>query len=132
MKKLVLFITALICWVFPIGICAQSEESEDEVFVAVEQQPEFPGGQTALMKWLDNNIRYPETAKANGVQGRVIVKFIVEKDGSISKATVVSCVDKALGLEAVRVIKKMPLWSPGKNNGKPVRSYFTLPLTFKL
>ncbi|MBD5284405.1 MAG: energy transducer TonB [Bacteroides sp.] len=105
---------------------------EEEIFVAVEQQAEFPGGQAALMKWLGNNIRYPESAQANGVQGRVIVKFVVEKDGSIGATTIVKGVDKDLDKEALRVVKKMPKWQPGKNNGSPVRSYFTLPVTFKL
>ena len=105
---------------------------EDEIFVAVEQQAEFPGGQAALMKWLSNNIRYPESAQANDIQGRVIVKFVVEKDGSIGTATIAKGVDKDLDREALRVVKKMPKWQPGKNNGVAVRSYFTLPVTFKL
>lgn len=105
---------------------------EDEIFVAVEQQAEFPGGQAALMKWLSNNIRYPESAQQNDIQGRVIVKFVVEKDGSIGTATIAKGVDKDLDREALRVVKKMPKWQPGKNNGVAVRSYFTLPVTFKL
>ncbi len=105
---------------------------EDEIFVAVEQQAEFPGGQAALMKWLGKNIRYPEAAQANDVQGRVIVKFVVEKDGSIGAATIVKGVDKDLDKEALRVVKNMPKWQAGRNNGAPVRSYFTLPVTFKL
>ena len=105
---------------------------EEEIFVAVEQQAEFPGGQAALMKWLSNNIRYPETAQQNDVQGRVIVKFVVEKDGSIGAATILKGVDKDLDREALRVVKKMPKWQPGKNNGVAVRSYFNLPVVFKL
>lgn len=105
---------------------------EEEIFVAVEQQAEFPGGQAALMKWLSNNIRYPESAQQNDIQGRVIVKFVVEKDGSIGTATIAKGVDKDLDREALRVVKKMPKWQPGKNNGVAVRSYFTLPVTFKL
>lgn len=105
---------------------------EEEIFVAVEQQAEFPGGQAALMKWLSNNIRYPESAQQNDIQGRVIVKFVVEKDGSIGQATIAKGVDKDLDREAIRVVKKMPKWQPGKNNGVAVRSYFTLPVTFKL
>lgn len=104
----------------------------DKIFEAVEQQAEFPGGQGALMKWLSNNIRYPELAQQNNVSGRVFVKFCVEKDGSISNATVVRGVDKDLDKEAIRVVKKMPKWHPGKNNNVAVRSYFTLPVTFKL
>ena len=105
---------------------------EEEIFVAVEQQAEFPGGQVALMKWLRDNMRYPETAQQNDVQGKVIVKFVVEKDGSIGNATIAKGVDKDLDREAIRVVKKMPKWQPGKNNGVAVRSYFTLPVTFKL
>ena len=105
---------------------------EEEIFVAVEQQAEFPGGQAALMKWLSNNIRYPEAAQQNDIQGRVVVKFVVEKDGSIGQATIVKGVDKDLDREALRVVKKMPKWQPGKNNGVAVRSYFNLPVTFKL
>ncbi len=105
---------------------------EEEIFVAVEQQAEFPGGQAALMKWLSTNIRYPESAQQNDVQGRVIVKFVVEKDGSIGAATILKGVDKDLDREALRVVKKMPKWQPGKNNGVAVRSYFNLPVVFKL
>ncbi len=105
---------------------------EEEVFVAVEQQAEFPGGMQALMKWLSNNIRYPEAAQQNDVQGRVIVKFIVEKDGSVSQAQIVKGVDKDLDKEALRVVNKMPKWQAGKNNGVAVRSYFTLPVNFRL
>lgn len=105
---------------------------EEEIFVAVEQQAEFPGGQAALMKWLSNNIRYPESAQQNDIQGRVVVKFVVEKDGSIGQATIAKGVDKDLDREAIRVVKKMPKWQPGKNNGVAVRSYFNLPVTFRL
>lgn len=105
---------------------------EEEIFQAVEQQAEFPGGQAALMKWLSQNIRYPEQAAANDIQGRVIVKFVVEKDGSIGATEILKGVDKDLDREALRVVKKMPKWQPGKNNGVAVRSYFNLPVTFKL
>lgn len=104
----------------------------EKIFVAVEQPAEFPGGQAAMMKWLSNNIRYPENAQANGISGRVVVKFVVEKDGSISGASVVKGVDRDLDQEALRVVKRMPKWQPGKNNGQPVRSYFNLPVTFRL
>ena len=107
-------------------------KKEEEIFVAVEQQAEFPGGQGALMKWLSQNVRYPETAQQNDVQGRVIVKFVVEKVGSIGTATILKGVDKDLDREALRVVKKMPKWQPGKNNGVAVRSYFNLPVVFKL
>lgn len=105
---------------------------EEEIFVAVEQKAEFPGGEAAMYKWLGNNIRYPEAAQQNDIQGKVHVKFVVEKDGSIGAVTLVKGVDKDLDREALRVIKKMPKWQPGKNNGVPVRSYFSLPVTFRL
>lgn len=104
----------------------------EKIFVAVEQPAEFKGGQAALMKWLSNNIRYPEAAQQNGVQGRVIVRFVVEKDGSIGSPTILKGVDKDLDQEALRVVRKMPKWQAGKNNGQPVRSYFNLPVTFRL
>ena len=110
----------------------KEEKKEEEIFVAVEQPAEFPGGQAALMKWLSQNIRYPEAAQQNDIQGRVIVKFVVEKDGSIGQASIVKGVDKDLDREALRVVKKMPKWQPGKNNGVAVRSKFTLPVVFKL
>lgn len=105
---------------------------EEEIFVAVEQQAEFPGGMAALMKWLGNNIRYPESAQANDIQGKVTVRFVVEKDGSIGAVNILKGVDKDLDKEAIRVVKKMPKWQPGKNNGVAVRSYFNLPVVFKL
>ena len=105
---------------------------EDEIFVAVEQQAEFPGGIVELKKWLGRNLDYPETARMNEVSGRVIVRFVVEKDGSIGQATILKGVDKDLDREALRVVKKMPKWQPGKNNGVPVRSYFNLPVVFSL
>lgn len=104
----------------------------EKIFTAVEQPASFPGGQAALMKWLNSNLRYPELAQQNNVQGKVIVQFTVEKDGSITNPTVVRGVDKDLDKEAIRVVRRMPKWSPGKNNGAAVRSYFTLPVTFKL
>ncbi len=110
----------------------EEPKHEEKIFTAVEQPAEFPGGTAALMKYLSNNIRYPESAAANDIQGRVAVRFVVERDGSIGQVTVVKNVDKALDKEAVRVVKSMPKWQPGKNNGVPVRSYFTLPVTFRL
>lgn len=108
------------------------EPVEEKIFVAVEQPAEFPGGQAALMKWLSNNMRYPEAAQQNDIQGRVVVNFVVEKDGTIGQVKIAKGVDKDLDREAIRVVKKMPKWQPGKNNGVAVRSYFNLPVTFRL
>jgi protein TonB len=111
----------------------EEEEEEEVVFVVVESMPEFPGGQQALFKYLGDNVKYPVIAQENGIQGRVICQFVVNKDGSIVDIEVVrSGGDPSLDKEAVRVIKSMPKWKPGKQRGKPVRVKFTLPVNFKL
>jgi len=115
----------------PIEI-AKEEEEEDVVFVIVEDKPQFPGGDQAMMKWLAENIKYPVIAQENGMQGRVICQFVVNKDGSIVDIDVVRSVDPSLDKEAIRVIKSMPKWKPGKQRGKPVRVKFTLPVVFRL
>ena len=107
-------------------------EEETKVFDVVEQMPSFPGGQAALMQWLSSNIKYPVIAAENGVQGRVIIQFVVEKDGSVSGVTVAKSVDPSLDKEAQRVVKSMPKWIPGKQNGSAVRVKYTVPVTFKL
>ena len=109
------------------------EEEEEVVFVVVESMPEFPGGQQALFKYLSENVKYPVIAQENGIQGRVICQFVVNKDGSIVEVEVVrSGGDPSLDKEAVRVIKTMPKWKPGKQRGKPVRVKYTVPVNFKL
>ena len=105
---------------------------EDKVFDIVEQQPLFPGGQSALMQFLHDNIKYPVVAQENGVQGRVTVQFVVEKDGSITDVHVLRGVDPSLDKEAVRVVKSMPRWTPGKQNGTTVRVNYRLPVLFRL
>ena len=110
----------------------EREEEEEEIFVVVENQPEFPGGQAAMMKFLSENIKYPVIAQENGIQGRVICNFVVERDGSITDVQVVRGVDPSLDKEAVRVIQSMPKWKPGMQRGKPVRVRFTLPVVFRL
>jgi len=111
----------------------QEEEEEDNVvFVIVENKPEFPGGDAALMKYIAENIKYPVIAQENGIQGRVICQFVVNKDGSIVDINVVRSVDPSLDKEAIRVIKSMPNWKPGKQRGKAVRVKFTLPIVFRL
>lgn len=110
----------------------EEEEEENVVFVIVEKQPEFPGGAQAMMKYLAENIKYPMIAQENGIQGRVICQFVVNKDGSIVDIQVVRSVDPSLDKEAVRVIKSMPKWKPGMQRGKAVRVKFTLPVVFRL
>lgn len=107
-------------------------EEENKVFDIVEQQPLFPGGPAALMKYLSENTKYPVVAQENGVQGRVTVQFVVEKDGSISDVHVLRGVDPSLDREAVRVVKSMPRWTPGKQNGITVRVNYRVPVLFRL
>ena len=108
------------------------KEEENKVFDVVEQMPSFPGGNAALMNYLGQNIKYPVIAEENGIQGRVIVQFVVGKDGHISDVRVAKSVDPSLDKEAVRVVKGMPRWIPGKQNGQAVTVRYTLPVTFRL
>ncbi len=110
----------------------EEEEEDNVVFVIVENKPEFPGGDAELMKFISNNIKYPVIAQENGIQGRVICQFVVNKDGSIVDINVVRSVDPSLDKEAIRVIKSMPKWKPGMQRGKAVRVKFTLPIVFRL
>lgn len=113
-------------------IAAPKVEDEQSVSIAmVEQKPEFPGGEAAMYKWLGDNIVYPSAASEEGVQGRVVVEFVVGKDGSISNVKVVRPRHPALDKEALRVVKAMPKWLPGRNNGQPVKVTYTLPVNFK-
>ena len=108
------------------------KEEETKVFDVVEQMPSFPGGPSALMQYLSSNIKYPVVAEENGVQGRVVCTFVVERDGSITDVRVVKSVDPSLDKEAMRVVKSMPKWIPGKQNGSAVRVKYTVPVTFRL
>lgn len=108
------------------------KEEENKVFDVVEQMPSFPGGNAALMNYLSQNIKYPVIAEENGIQGRVIVQFVVGKDGHISDVRVAKSVDPSLDKEAVRVVRGMPRWIPGKQNGQAVTVRYTLPVTFRL
>ena len=117
----------------PVTSSAPIEEEEDQViFQVVEKMPSFPGGDAALFKFLNENVKYPVIAQENGVQGRVICQFVVNRDGSIVDVEVVRSVDASLDKEAIRVIKSMPKWSPGQQRGKLVRVKYTLPVNFKL
>ncbi len=108
------------------------KEVAPEIFTAVEQMPQFPGGEEALRKYLASHINYPPMAAENGVQGKVIVQFVVDKTGRVGEVKVVRSVDKDLDREAVRVCKSLPKFTPGRQNGQAVSVWFTLPVTFKL
>ena len=109
-----------------------AEETPVEIFKSVEQMPQFPGGDEALIKFLSSHINYPPMAAENNVQGRVVVAFVVDKTGKVGEVKVVRSVDKDLDKEAVRVCKSLPKFVPGRQNGIPVSVWFTLPVTFKL
>ena len=136
MKKIVFLLSVLF---LSLAAQAQSVENADSVAVeetvyqSVEEQPEFPGGMKALMKYLADNVKYPRVSRDNKSQGRSTVRFTVNADGSISDAEIVrSTGDMYLDREALRVISEMPKWKPGKQNGKPVRVKFVLPVGFRL
>ena len=107
-------------------------EVETKIFEVVEQMPSFPGGDAALMKYLQENVKYPVVAQENGVQGRVVISFVVERDGSITDVKVARSVDPSLDREAQRVVKSMPNWIPGKQNGSAVRVKYNVPVSFRL
>lgn len=107
-------------------------DASNKVYEVVEQMPTFPGGDAALMKYLAENIKYPVSAQKAKEQGRVVVQFIVEKDGTVTGVKTVRSVTPALDAEAVRVIKAMPKWTPGKQGGQPVRVNYNVPVSFRL
>lgn len=111
---------------------APKPEVSNKVFDVVEEMPHFPGGAAALQAFLSSNTKYPVVAQENGVQGRVTVSFVVERDGSITDVRVVRSVDPSLDREASRVVRSMPRWSPGKQNGSAVRVKYTVPVVFRL
>ena len=116
----------------PPAVEEEEEEAAQQIFTVVEEMPKFPGGDAELLKFISKSIRYPVIAQENGIQGRVICSFVVNRDGSIVDAQVLRGVDPSLDKEALRVINSMPKWSPGKQRGKPVRVKYTVPITFRL
>jgi len=112
------------------GEYGDEDTGEENIFQVVENMPSFPYG--SVTKWISKNVNYPVLAQENGVQGKVYVKFVIEKDGSITDVQISRGVDASLDKEAVRVIKAMPKWTPGKQRGKAVRVSYTLPINFKL
>lgn len=110
----------------------EEEETSNEVFIIVEQMPVFPGGEAALRKFLATEVKYPVIAQENGIQGRVYVKFVIAADGSVTNVEVARPFDPNLDKEAVRVVKSMPKWTPGKQRGKAVKVSYTVPINFVL
>ena len=116
----------------PPAVVEEEEESSQQIFTVVEEMPKFPGGDAELLKFIAKSIKYPVIAQENGIQGRVICAFVVNRDGSVVDAEVLRGVDPSLDKEALRVIGTMPKWTPGKQRGKPVRVKYTVPITFRL
>lgn len=135
MKKLMIVALMTLCGVTTLlaqkTVVSQKAQQEDP-FTVVEQMPEFPGGTEGMFKFMKDNMKYPEDAQKQQIEGRVLVQFIIEKDGSLSNVNVLRSVFPSLDAEAVRVVKAMPNWKPGRQKGEPVRVKFTIPLMFKL
>lgn len=108
------------------------EEPEEEIFVVVEQRPEFPGGEAALMEYLSSNIQYPQLAEESAIEGTVVLRFVVDETGGISDIVTLKNIGGGCGEEAARVVGQMPRWQPGRQRGKAVKVYYTLPVRFKL
>lgn len=140
MKRFTSHFFAILCTLiaFPVLLSAQVEEkpvqsNEDkDIFTIVENQPQFPGGDEARIKFMNQNVRYPKAALEQGIQGTVYVTFVVEKDGNISNIRVIRGVHESLDNEALRVVAMMPKWNPGTQKGKPVRVQYNVPLKFSL
>jgi len=126
------FFTAGDVMVLPLdsAICEDETEGEAEIFQVTEEDPMFPGGQEALDKFIEENLQYPRLAAENNIGGKVLVRFVVEPDGSVTLPRLLRDIGGGCGAEAVRVVKMMPKWTPGKNGGKAVRTFYNLPIYF--
>ncbi len=115
-------------------VVQEEEEETEEVFnfYVLEDKPKFPGGDIGLQKWIVQHTKYPEIAKENGITGKVFVQFVIGKDGKVTDVKLLRGVDPALDKEAIRVIKSLPAWTPGKQRGKPVKVSFQVPINFTL
>ena len=127
-----LSVLALLLIVNTNAMAQNKKAANDKVLEKAEVMPEFPGGEQAMMKFVSENVQYPEKAKEKEISGRVLVGFIVEKDGSVNEVKIVRGIGGGCDEEAVRVVKAMPKWKPGKEKGKPVRVSYMMPFTFKL
>lgn len=110
----------------------EETRDEGEIFMIVEEMPEFPGGPEALQRYLSQSVRYPVIAQENGIQGRVYIQFVINQNGEVTNATILRGVDPSLDREALRVVEAMPKWKPGKQRNRPVRVSYTVPINFVL
>lgn len=133
MKKILNFCFIGIFFVLSSALQAQGPAlSEDKPVYGVEQMPQYPGGDEALLKFIKDNLRYPQAAAEKGIEGRVTIRFVINREGSVTDVTVIRGLDSACDNEAMRVVKMMPTWIPGKQNGKNISVYYTLPIVYKL
>ncbi len=135
MKRLIfmsLMATCCLTTVLAQKTVVSQKDQKEEPFDVVEDMPAFPGGMEAMIQFISNNIQYPADAQKQKVDGRVLVNFVVEKDGSITEVKVIKPTFPSLDAEAIRVVKAMPKWKPGYQNGKAVRVQFTMPINFSL
>ena len=133
MKKLILMLLMAVCCLMTAN--AQKtvvSQTDPKVFDTVEQMPEYPGGMQAMIEFLQTNMKYPEDAAKQKVEGRVMVQFVVETDGSVSDVHVAKQVFPSLDAEAIRVVQAMPKWTPGKDKGRVVRVKYNLPIVFRM
>ena len=133
MKKLILMLLMAVCCLMTAN--AQKtvvSQTNQKVFDTVEQMPEYPGGMQAMIEFLQTNMKYPEDAAKQKVEGRVMVQFVVETDGSVSDVHVAKQVFPSLDAEAIRVVQAMPKWTPGKDKGRVVRVKYNLPIVFRM
>ena len=128
-KQIVMLVLAVLC---STSAMAQTVVEDDAIFVVAENAPEFPGGEDSLYAYIARNIVYPEAAKKEKIEGRVFVTFVIEKDGQVSSAKILRDIGGGCGEEVLRVIRTMPKWKPGTQDGKPVRVQFNLPVAFEL
>jgi protein TonB len=128
----VMSVLAILLMVNTNAMAQNKKKANDKVLEKAEVMPEYPGGDQAMMDFVAKNVQYPQEARDKEISGRVLVSFIVEKDGSIADVKVVKGIGGGCDEEAVRVVKAMPKWKPGKDKGKPVRVSYMMPFTFKL
>ena len=132
MKSPKAFLLTLTCFLALASVAQNQHDNDTVVFIIVDEMPQFQGGDSALVDYITHNVHYPQAEKAQGIQGKVFVGFIVEKDGSISNVEVKRGIGEECDAEAVRVVENMPKWIPGKQNGEPVRVSFMLPINYKI
>lgn len=132
MKQILYILTTGLLLLFFLPQPVSAQEEDDSVFTAVEEHPQFPGGEKARKRYLQENITYPKSARKEGAQGTVYITFIIEKDGSITNVEILRGIHDDIDQEAIRVVKAMPKWIPGTQRGEPVRVQFNMPIRFLL